>query len=155
MLFIEKSFYPSKINTPGFGNAHVRPLNALDAFTQGSVTYETTYNMERMLEIDPAVILHRYGITTYDVNSVQQTLEDDPVGSQLSAVQNDRVYAGAYPVQGPLMNLFQLEMTAKQLYPNQFGEWPDFTSGDSYPEIPQNQQLFDRQRVADIVTGNS
>ncbi|WP_049912935.1 ABC transporter substrate-binding protein [Halococcus thailandensis] len=155
VLFIEESFYPSKINTSGFGNAHIRPLNASDAFTQDDVTYETTYSMERMLEIDPDVILHRYGITTYDVNNVRQTLEDDPVGSQLSAVQNDRVYAGAYPVQGPLMNLFQLEMTAKQLYPNQFGEWPDFTSSDPYPEIPQDQQLFDRQKVADIVTGNS
>jgi hypothetical protein len=51
------------------------------------------------------------------------------------------------------MNLFQLEMTAKQLYPERFGEWPDYEHGDPYPEIPAEERLFDRQRVADIVTG--
>ena len=34
------------------------------------------------------------------------------------------------------MNLFQLEMTAKQLYPDRFGEWPGYSSGDPYPENP-------------------
>ena len=53
------------------------------------------------------------------------------------------------------MNLFQLEMTAKQLYPDQFGEWPDYSSGDPYPEIPKGEQLFDRTTVANIVTGTN
>jgi hypothetical protein len=49
------------------------------------------------------------------------------------------------------LNLFRLEMTAKQLYPDQFGEWPGYVNGEPYPE---DEQLFDRQRVADIVRGN-
>ncbi len=45
-------------------------------------------------------------------------------------------------------------MTAKQLYPEEFGEWPTYTEGP-YPEIPADEQLFDRQAVADIITGDS
>jgi iron complex transport system substrate-binding protein len=39
--------------------------------------------------------------------------------------------------QGPIIHLFQLEQAAQDLYPEEFG----------------GEQLFDRQRVADIVTG--
>jgi len=41
-------------------------------------------------------------------------------------------------------------MTAKQLYPDAFGAWPRYESGP-YPEIPTDEQLFDRERVADDV----
>jgi hypothetical protein len=57
--------------------------------------------------------------------------------------------------QGPIMNLFQLEMTAKQLYPDVFGSWPGYEDGESYPEIPEDERLFDRERVAGIVTGGA
>jgi len=53
---------------------------------------------------------------------------------------------------GPIMNLFQIEMTAKQLYPDIFGEWPTYENGDHYPEIPSAEQLFSRDRVANIIT---
>jgi len=56
--------------------------------------------------------------------------------------------------QGPILNLFQLEMTAKQLYPAKFGEWPTYAEGP-YPEIPEDEQLFDRQAVADIIAGTT
>jgi hypothetical protein len=45
-------------------------------------------------------------------------------------------------------------MTAKQLFPDHFGEWPGYENGEPYPEIPEDQQLFDRQRVADAINGN-
>jgi hypothetical protein len=51
------------------------------------------------------------------------------------------------------MNLFQLEMTAKQLYPDRFGEWLGHIDGEAHPEIPCRERLFDRMRVADIVNG--
>nr|WP_187367423.1 hypothetical protein [Haloferax sp. KTX1] len=54
--------------------------------------------------------------------------------------------------QGPLMNLFQTEMTAKQLYPDQFGAWPTDEDGDDYPEFGDDEQLFDHGRVEEIVT---
>ncbi|MFW5949572.1 MAG: ABC transporter substrate-binding protein [Halolamina sp.] len=152
VIFMEGTFYPSQISADGFSTVHVRPLGADDAFGDDDVSFESSYDYEQMLEIDPVVILHRYGINShYDVGEIRRTIADDPVGSDLTAVKNDQIYAGAHPVQGPLMNLFQLEMTAKQLSPEQFGEWPGYEHGDPYPEIPEEEQLFDRQRVADVV----
>jgi ABC-type Fe3+-hydroxamate transport system substrate-binding protein len=156
LLFMDGTFYPSKINTPGFGNAHVRPFKAVDAFTTSDIPYGTSYDFEKLLEVDPDIILHQYGIASYyNVNEIRKTLQNNAIGSQLTAIQNDRFYPSGNPTQGPIMNLFQLEMTAKQLYPKQFGEWPGYAHGNPYPEIPNNEQLFDRQRVADIITGTS
>jgi iron complex transport system substrate-binding protein len=41
--------------------------------------------------------------------------------------------------------MFQTEMVAKQLYPEEFGEWRGLG------ETPEDEQLFDRQRISDIV----
>lgn len=152
----EGSFYTYHLNKPGYWLADTRPLGANDAFADedwsdlwGTVGYET------MLEADPDVILHLWGLTpNHDMAEIRSQLADHSVGSQLSAVQNDRVYPAGMRYQGPIMNLFQLEMGAKQLYPEQFGEWPEYTDGNPYPDIPDDEQLFDRGRVARIVTGN-
>ncbi|NEU58497.1 ABC transporter substrate-binding protein [Halorussus sp. MSC15.2] len=151
-----ESFYTYHLNKPGYWLADTRPLGANDAFAEqdwsdlwGTVDYET------MLEADPDVILHLWGATpNYSMADTRASLEDHPVGSQLTAVKNDRVYASGMRYQGPIMNLFQIEMTAKQLYPDLFGEWPTYEDGDHYPEIPEGEQLFDREKVASIVTGN-
>jgi hypothetical protein len=90
----------------------------------------------------------------YDMATVRETLASHPVGQELTAVQNDRVHAQGMRYQGPIMNLFQIEMTAKQLYPDIFGEWPAYEDGNHYPEVPEDEQLFDRDRVASIITGN-
>ncbi|MFC7205446.1 ABC transporter substrate-binding protein [Haloferax namakaokahaiae] len=154
VIFMSDTFYPSKVNVDGFATSHIRPLGVQDAFAADDVTYETSYDYETMLEIDPDVLLHSFCVASYyDVNDIEQTLAEHPVGGELSAVKNGRVYPSGNPVQGPIMNLFQLEMTAKQLFPEQFGEWPEYEGG-AYPEIPEDEQLFDRQRVADIVAGN-
>jgi len=149
-------FWTYHLNRPGFWLADTRPLAAVDAFDDeewdglwGAVGYET------MLDADPDVILHLWGTTPrYDMAEVRERLASHSVGSQLSAVENDRVYAQGMRYQGPLMNLFQIEMTAKQLYPEQFGEWPSYEDGAAYPEIPEDERLFDRDAVASIVTGN-
>jgi hypothetical protein len=108
-----------------------------------------------MLEADPDVILHIFAVTPwYDWSTIPETLREDPLGRELTAVQNDRLYASGTSFQGPLTNLLQLEMTAKQLYPEQFGEWPGYEEGASYPELPEEEQLFDHQRVTDIVAGD-
>mgnify|MGYP000415732974 CR=1 FL=1 len=148
-------FYTYHLNTPGFWQAETRPLGAHDALADvewsgdwGTVNYET------MLEADPDVILHLWGITSsYAITDIRQRLESHAAGSELTAVQTDRVVASGMRYQGPIMNLFQLEMTAKQLYPEQFGAWPGYEAGQPYPEIPNDEQLFDRERVANIVTG--
>jgi ABC-type Fe3+-hydroxamate transport system substrate-binding protein len=159
VVFREGAFRPYEVNSPGFAKAHVRPLGALDAFADSDQTYDENYegelDYEGMLEADPDVILHLWGTTPrYEMATVRERLRSHSVGSELTAVRDDRVYAQGMRYQGPLMNLFQIEMTAKQLYPDVFGEWPGYEHGDHYPEIPAEERLFDRERVADIVTGN-
>ncbi len=150
-----EQFYTYHLNEPGYWLADTRPLGATDAFADqdwgslwGAVDYET------MAEADPDVFLHLWGITpNYSMADAKQALRDHPVGSELSAVENDRVYPAGMRYQGPIMNCFQLEMGAKQLYPERFGAWPTYEDGQPYPEIPQSEQLFDRERVAAIVRG--
>ncbi|WP_435146343.1 ABC transporter substrate-binding protein [Halobaculum sp. P14] len=145
--------YVYNVDAPGFLTAHVRPFGLRDAFGD-DVSSGDQVDMEALLEADPDVILSLGGMHPgTDMAAIREALEDDPVGQQLSAVQNDRVYAQGARYQGPILNLFQLEMTAKQVFPSQFGEWPTYESGP-YPEIPAEEQLFDRQRVADVITGD-
>ncbi|MDS0261208.1 ABC transporter substrate-binding protein [Haloarcula sp. S1CR25-12] len=151
-----ESFYTYHLNKPGYWLADTRPLGAVDAFAEedwgslwGQVDFET------MAEADPDAIFHLWGLTpSRSMSEMRATLRDHPVGSDLTAVQNDRVYAQGMRYQGPIMNLFQIEMGAKQLYPEVFGEWPTYEDGDGYPELPEDEQLFDRQRVADIIDGD-
>ena len=150
-----ESFYTYHLNEPGYWLADTRPLGANDAFAEenwsdlwGTVDYEA------MLEADPDVILHLWGLTpARSMADARETLESHPAGSRLEAVKNDRVHAAGMRYQGPIMNLFQLEMGAKQLYPERFGEWPRYEDGDPYPELPESEWLFDRNRVASVVRG--
>ncbi|WP_248517298.1 ABC transporter substrate-binding protein [Salinarchaeum laminariae] len=149
------SFYTYHLNEPGYWLADTRPLGANDAFADadwdglwGTVGYET------MLEADPDVFLHLWGLTpNYSMADTRSTLENHDAGSQLTAVETDRVYPAGMRYHGPIMNLFQIEMGAKQLYPELFGEWPDYEDGEHYPDIPAEEQLFDREQVAAIVNG--
>ncbi|GGM61378.1 ABC-type Fe3+-hydroxamate transport system substrate-binding protein [Halarchaeum rubridurum] len=144
--------YVYNVDTPGFLTAHVRPFEPRDAFDDG-VTSASRIDTETLLEADPDVILVFGGLhPTYDMADIRAALEDDPVASEVSAVQNGRIYAQGARYQGPILNLFQLEMTAKQLYPDAFGTWPDYVEGP-YPELPADEQFFDRQRVADVIRG--
>ena len=52
-----------------------------------------------------------------------------------------------------LLGPTQLETIAEQLFPEQFGEWPAYDGGP-YPEFPGDEQLFDRQRMADVINGD-
>lgn len=154
-ILVEETFYPSKLNGPGFAAAHTRPLDARDAFVDDPIDFQTTYDYETMLDVDPDVLLVPFALASYyDIASIRASMESHSAGSELTAVQEGRVYASGNPVQGPLMNLFQLEMTAKQLYPEQFGAWPDYDGG-AYPTIPEDERLFDRERVARIVRGDA
>ena len=150
-----ESFWTYHLNEPGYWLADTRPLGANDAFAErdwGSLWGQVDY--EAMLEADPDVILHLWGITpNYSMADTIAELESHPAGSELTAVKNDRVHVAGMRYQGPIMNLFQLEMGAKQLYPDLFGEWPGYEDGEHYPEIPEDEWLFDRDRVAAVVRG--
>ncbi|WP_266079101.1 ABC transporter substrate-binding protein [Haladaptatus caseinilyticus] len=156
VTYSDGKFYTYHLNEPGYWLADTRPLGATDAFAEqewGSLW--GTVDFETMLEADPDVILHLWGISPgYYLDEIQTQIENHAAGQKLSAIRNDRFYAAGMRYQGPIMNLFQLEMTAKQLYPEQFGEWPGYVTGKPYPEIPKGERLFDRQRLSDVITGN-
>jgi len=147
-----EEIYTYLVDEPGFLNAHVRPFGPRDAY-EGSVENNTVIDFEALLDADPEVILHLGGMEPgTDMVARREAFRDDPVASQVSAVQNGRVYAQGARYQGPILNLFQLEMTAKQLYPEVFGEWPTYEAG-AYPDLSEDERLFDRQRVADVING--
>jgi len=148
----QDSMYVYALNEPGFLTAHTRPLGATDAFA--GVATESSVDYEALVEADPDVILCLAGMSEYrHVTKTRDRLSDDSTTASVSAVENGRIYTQGGRNQGPIMNLFQTEMAAKQLYPEQFGEWPTYTEGP-YPEIPEDEQLFDRQRVANVINGN-
>lgn len=99
--------------------------------SRGEIDYET------LLEIDPDVLLLRGQETkTADEfqNTVVEFMNDHEVGSELTAVKNDMVFRGGPLYQGPITNLVVTQRAATQLY-------------------DVDEQLFDPQRVADIVNG--
>jgi ABC-type Fe3+-hydroxamate transport system substrate-binding protein len=138
-----------------WGKKQYRDLNVADAFEgvyDGKSGVFVDY--EGLLEFDPDVIIFHFGLSFLDfrgTNFIQQQrelLNDHPVGSQLTAVQNDDMYVGGTPYQGPIINMFQTEMAAKQLYPDEFGPYPGLG------ELSEDEQLFSRQRLSDIVNGD-
>lgn len=154
----DEKWYPYKINSPGFGRAQYQHLGVNDAFDDSDKTYnanyEAAYDHEGMLEIDPDILIQNFGIGYPDSGegsmqqSVYDLIEDDPVAQELTAVKNDRFYPGGTAFQGPIFNLFQIEVAAKQIYPDEFGEF------NGVGETPEEERLFDRQRVSDIVNGD-
>ncbi len=147
-----ETIYAYTLSNPGFLTAHTRPLGPRDAF-EGAVESGTTVDSETLLEADPDVILFLGGFEPgTDITRRRELFQEDSVTAEITAVREDRVYPQGARYQGPILNLFQLEMTAKQLYPDAFGEWPTYEAGP-YPELPEDERLFDRQRVADAING--
>ncbi|WP_440765135.1 ABC transporter substrate-binding protein [Natronorubrum sp. DTA7] len=149
----EDTFGPYRLNGPGFGKAHTRPLGANDALAEGTKSYASdygnNYSMEAMLEFDPDVMIHNFDWTNVrERTEAFFDLGDHPVGGEITAVQNGRLYAGGSALQGPIFNLFQVELSAKQIYPDLFGQPP---APDQ--SVPADERLFDRQEVADIING--
>jgi iron complex transport system substrate-binding protein len=144
------TFSPYRLEDRGTSKKQWRDLGVTDALEGTDIENLSTTNRgeldyENLLEVDPDVLLIRgqerkSAAEFRDV--VLEYMRNHPVGSELTAVQNGRVYRGGFLYQGPIQNLFQTERAAKQLYPDVFGE----VTGD--------EELFDRQRVADIVNGD-
>lgn len=154
--FLDGTFRTFRTSEPGIWRSDIWPLQPKDAFA--GANWENAIgdmDYEGVADADPDVLLVMSGTTSYqNMGEIRETLSSHPVGQELSAVQNDRVYAsGAAWHQGPIMTMFGLEMTAKQLYPEAFGEWPGYVDGEPLPDVPGDEQLFDRQRLADIITG--
>lgn len=135
-----ESFSPYLIDE-GTSFKQWRDLGVEDAFAttdvddfhadRGEVDYEL------LLDIDPDVLLLR-GNENKTAEQFRETvvafMEDHPVASDLTAVRNGDVYRGGPLYQGPITNLVLTERAARQVY-------------------GVERELFDRQRVADIVDG--
>ena len=149
---------------PTYGRKQYRDIGVEDAF-EGEYTGSSSesealqIDSEALLEVDPDIIFFREAIRFVDVdesklqygNLYKQTrniLESDPVTQKITAVQEGNLYVGGTDNQGPIINLFQTEMLAKQLYPETFGTWP------GVGEVPPDEELVDRDRLAEIVTGS-
>ncbi|VTT86251.1 hypothetical protein DM2_2289 [Halorubrum sp. DM2] len=136
------------------GNNHkqYRDLEMRGAFDDHIDGSYGEWDYEQFLQVDPDAIVFQYGfshVSAAEFESRLETMREDPVGSQLSAVQNDRLYRGGGSYQGPIVNLFQTEAAARQFYPNAFGEWDGMDTLHA-----ESLTLFDRQRIADIINGD-
>jgi iron complex transport system substrate-binding protein len=144
-----ETFSPYRLADGGTSKKQWRDLGAEDALAGTDIENLSTTNRseldyENLLEVDPEVILirgHERKSATEFRETVVEYMRNHPVGSELTAVQNGRVYRGGYLYQGPIHNLFLTERAAKQLYPDVFGD------------VTDENRLFDRERVADIVRG--
>ena len=143
-----ETFSPYRLDDKGTSKKQWNDLGVHDVLAdtdveQLSTTERGELDYENLLELDPDVLLVR-GHEDRSPGEFRDTvlgyMQEHSVGSQLTAVQNERVYRGGYLRQGPIHNLFLTERGAKQLYPDEFGA----VTGD--------EELFDRQRVADIIT---
>lgn len=138
-----ESFYPYLIGD-GTQSKHWTDLQVGDTLAQNDIadaqTGGGTIDYETLLDIDPdALAIRLQGKITqeYFDSEIVSHLQNHNVASQLQAVQNDRIIYGGLTYQGPIIHLFQLEQAAQGLYPDVFGD----------------DQLFDRQRVANIING--
>lgn len=142
-----EEFSPYRLSDKGTNKKQFHDLGIKDAL-QGSdvkglsTTDRGTIDFETMLEVDPQTLLirgHEDKTAKQFQNTVVAFLKSHSIASQLSAVQNDMVFRGGPIYEGPVQNLFLTERFAKDLYPQTYTK----------------RQLFDRQRVAEIINGNS
>lgn len=149
-FYSEDTFYAQPpLNDPGTGRAQYRPFGATDAYDgyPEQQSFGGSHGMELMLEIDPDVIIQTLSLTP--PHGIDPVRNGEASGaSELTAVGEGRVYNGTTPFQGPIFTLFQTGIVARQLYPEVFGEFQGFDE-----PIPEDERLFDRERVAEIVAG--
>lgn len=147
------------INT-GIEHLQYRTLQVRDAFkgqeykvlpkVEDKTILMGRLDLEGLLSIDPDVIIMPYIIYTFEndnhiMSKPWETLlsmKDDPIGQKLSAFKNNRVYPGGILMQGPIFYCFQLEMAAKQIYPEVFGEW------HQDHKYSKDEELFDREKLS-------
>jgi iron complex transport system substrate-binding protein len=137
----------------GYETFHYRDLgvgNALTEYTDQTEGVFTQIDYEALADADPEQIFFHWRLRTpreqFEEGFVQP-MREHPVGSEVTAVQEDRVFRGGTAEQGPILSLFQTELLATQQYPDAFGAFPGF---GEQPDEP----LFERQRVGDIINGN-
>nr|WP_267161313.1 ABC transporter substrate-binding protein [Halovenus salina] len=140
-----ETFYPSRLgDTTAYKHWH--DLGVSDALENSYIQSFTSdrgeIDYEPLLEIDPEVLMFytdKHWSRSDFRDQYLAFLQNHNTASQLTAVQNGNVYpAGGMP-QGPIINFSKTERAAKQLFPEEFDK---------------NEQLYDRQKIADIRAGD-
>ncbi|MFB6251835.1 MAG: ABC transporter substrate-binding protein [Halobellus sp.] len=136
-----ETFYPYVIDE-GTSFKHLNDLGVRDALANSDVkdfyASRGAIDFETLLDVDPEVLLIRGQEAKSRAEfreTVVKSLRQHEVASELTAVANDDVYRAGPLYQGPITNLVVTERLAGELY--------EFDG-----------ELFDRQRVADVVTGD-
>jgi len=134
-------FYPYHISQ-GTSYRQYRDLQLGDALAQAGVPdfYDTRgqIDYETLLDADPDALLvrgHESKTRSEFEDTVVSYMENDDTASTLRAVSEGEVYRGGPLHQGPITNMVVTERQAGQLY-------------------DVDTELFDRQRVGEIVNGN-
>lgn len=164
LVFYSKGrFTPYSLTRGGFGQAQYRDVGARDAFAE---IQATTYgggggtgvalDVEGLLALNPDVLIVPFAIYPASQSAASQSsyeellkLKNDSLAQRLTAFRKGHVYPGGTPLQGPIFYLFQIEMAAKQIYPDIFGQYRNDQ------QYPLQEQLFDRVRVANILKGEA
>jgi len=140
-----EKFYPYRLgDTTAYKHWH--NLGVSDAFNgtdlQSFTSSRGSIDYEPLLEIDPKILMF-YTDKQWTQSEFRDTylafLQDHNTASQLTAVQNGDVYPAGGMYQGPIINLSKTERAAKQLFPDEFA---------------RDERLYDRQRIADIRSGD-
>ncbi|WP_135822371.1 ABC transporter substrate-binding protein [Halostella litorea] len=150
--------------SPDSGQFRIAPLHRLGNNTKSYYrvgmqdAFEGQYpdgpiGYEELLRADPDYIGAVGALTssTHEafVTNVIEPFENNDNGQQLSAVQNGNVIRSGGQYMGPIVDMFSTEAVAKQVYPDEFGEWPGAVG-----DVPESEQLFDRQRLLEIIDGD-
>ena len=159
-------FYALYLEDDGYEMKPYRDLGLVgaDAFAGVETGQYGLTDYETLLEVDPDLLLVHWGITTgsvtfggdgaFDADGFRERfvepMEEHDVGSRLTAVREGRVLPGPTAEQGPLVNAFQTELTARLFFPEEFGA----VDPDAPLDVPEAERLFDRERVADILAGD-
>ncbi|ELZ02204.1 putative ABC-type transport system substrate-binding protein (substrate iron/cobalamin) [Natrialba aegyptia DSM 13077] len=146
------SFFPSPLHQYHNQTKPLYRLGLEDGYdaeipSGGSVGYE------ELLDHDPDYIAVVGSLTsdTHEgfVNQIVEPFENDANGQELTAVQEGNIIRSGGQYMGPTVDLFATEAVAKQVWPDRFGEWPG-----PVRDVSEDEQLFDRQEVSDIINGN-
>ncbi|MFC7136749.1 ABC transporter substrate-binding protein [Halobaculum litoreum] len=123
-----EQFSPYRLTDKGTNKKQFRDLGISDALAgtgveglstndRGQIDYET------MLEVDPDSILvrgHEDKTEAEFRDTVVSFMQGHDVASELTAVQEGRVFRGGPIYQGPLQHLFNLERFATLYFPDEF-----------------------------------
>lgn len=139
----EGTVHPFAVENGGWSVKPYKDVGAEDVFADMDLTGQTV-DYETLIELDPdaIVFLETLASSGFEPKGHEEFREEylaplqDGSTSEISAVENERVYPGPTGTIGPLSSILGTEAAAKQLYPETF---------DS------EEQLFDRDRLAELL----